>query len=359
MEVSIIIATFRRGKQLITVLGDLKRCKQDWVEIIVIDQTPKEDYSPEVYRELSELEFSGLFKWIKYPRSYTYEARNYGAAISKGDLLLWLDDDVRVGVGLLERFLIYLKKSEDISIIQGNCVSEELFKKVCNIYPDVDLQIQIDRATKELRQRQQISEECKNTLLSLTPELQAFYCETGFAEPVTNSAWISANNMMIKREAFAALKGWDEYILNYGDRNLGIRAAKSSLKIQWAPEPSIIHLQAKKGGSRMSDPNNPMIGWRSCVSIWYLAFRYLKYHPKAFVKFGVYKAARYSFLLKRNFTSPIQFITSFWAYLVGAVIGFYWSWQEPLSSYPKWREEFLQNQCTQLPKPIPLKRFPE
>ncbi|WP_017719597.1 glycosyltransferase family 2 protein [Kamptonema formosum] len=359
VKVSIIIATFRRGNQLLTVLGDLERCKQDWVEIIVVDQTPKEEYSQEIYKKLRELENLGLFRWINYPRNYVYEARNYGAAVSLGDLLWWLDDDVRVGADTLEKLVSYFNSYETLSVVQGNLIPEELFNRMRAMYQEADLTFQINRATEWLNKSRPIPENIKNKLLSLPPELQAFYCETGFAEPVTNCAWISANNMMVKREAFEAINGWDEYILNYGDRNLGIRISKANFKIQWAPEVSIVHLQNKTGGSRMSDPKNPIRGWRSCVSIWYLAFKYLYLHPAAFVKFGIYKAARYSFLLKRNSASLLLLIRNSISYIISAFIGLYWSWNKPLSSYNKWRAEYLNNQCKTLPMPVPLKRCPE
>lgn len=357
MKVSVIIATFRRGSNLLTVLNDLKDVKYENLEIIVVDQTPKDEYPTEIYTALKNLSYSGLFRWIEYPRNYVYEARNYGAAVSTGDLLLWLDDDVRVGSDLVERFMNVFRENPEVSIIQGSAVSEEIFNEVITQNTNKNLQAQIDIATATSNRTRRNLDGQASQLLKLKPELQAFYYEGGFNRSVKNCTWVSANNMMIKRSTFEAINGWDEYILNYGDRNLGVRAAKAGFQIHWYPDASIVHLRVKSGGSRMSDPNNPIQGWRACVSIWYLAFRYLKFHPIAFYKFGIFKAARYSFLLKKNFLSFDGLSSNLLYYLMGALIGFRWSFNQPLSSYNKWRQEFLSKNI--IPDPTPVPRTPE
>ncbi|WP_448570601.1 glycosyltransferase family 2 protein [Trichothermofontia sp.] len=355
MKISVIIATFRRGDNLLITLQDLKKVDYKDLEIIVVDQTSKDEYPTEIRQELDNLATSGIFQWIYYPRNYVYEARNYGAAISTGDWLLWLDDDVRVGPDLLNRFISILREDNGISIIQGGIISESTFNEVCKLYPDLGLQKQIDISCTTAYANMHESKQEK--LLQLSPELQAFYCEGGFSQPVKNCYWVAANNMLIKRSAFEKLNGWDEFILNYGDRNLGIRAAHQGMIVQWYPEASIIHLVAKSGGSRLSDPRNPIRGWRACVSIWYLAFKYLKLYPVAFCKFGAFKAARYSFLLKYNFFSVNRFLYSLFSYFLAAIIGLYWSFLEPISSYHKWRQEYLQS-TNILPNSDPLRRVP-
>lgn len=85
MKISIVIATFRRGKNLLLTLKDLKEINYTDFEIVVVDQTPKDEYHPQICEELRDLSESGFFRWIYYPRNYVYEARNYGAAISTGN----------------------------------------------------------------------------------------------------------------------------------------------------------------------------------------------------------------------------------------------------------------------------------
>lgn len=359
MKISIVIATFRRGKNLLLTLKDLKEINYTDFEIVVVDQTPKDEYHPQICEELRDLSESGFFRWIYYPRNYVYEARNYGAAISTGEFLLWLDDDVRVGSDLLDRFVRCLKENPGVSLIQGSAVSDDIFNDVSLNKTELDLQGKIDKAAKEKNEIRRNIQGKEVELLKLKPELQAFYCEGGFNRATKECSWISANNMLIKRSAFDSLCGWDEYILNYGDRNLGIRAAKAGFRIQWYPDAAIVHMRVPSGGSRMSDPKNPIKGWRTSVSTWYLAFKYLRTHPIAFYKFGIFKAARYSFLLKRNFLSPNSLVSSFFSYFLAAFIGLYWSLLNPVSSYPLWRREVLESNFRDLPLPNPVTRTPQ
>lgn len=359
MLISVIIPTFRRGESLVILLRDLKGVYYANFEIVVVDQTPEDEYCHQVYRELKDLAESGLFRWIYYPRNFVYEARNYGAAVSTGDFLLWLDDDVRVGPDLFSRFAKCIRENPDISIIQGGFAAENIFNDISLENPYLDLQEKIDQATIKTNDKKPDIQGKKSKLLKLKPELQAFYCENAFKQPTKECTWISANNMMVKRSTFDMLCGWDEYILNYGDRNLGIRAAKAGFKIHWYPYAAIVHLQAMSGGSRMSDPNNPIKGWKACVSTWYLAFRYLKYHPIAFCKFGIFKSARYSFLLRKNFFPLNNLIYGLVSYVLAAFIGFFWSFLKPISSYPMWRKQFLEGGGGNLPAPHPVKRVPQ
>lgn len=97
--ISVVIATYGREQALVDSINDV--LKQDYpnFEVIVIDQTA--NHEPDTARFLKETSAAGKIQlhtldWASLPG-----ARNYGVRRAKGDVILFVDDDVELPAGFL------------------------------------------------------------------------------------------------------------------------------------------------------------------------------------------------------------------------------------------------------------------
>ena len=214
-----------------------------------------------------------------------YRARNQAALLASADILLWLDDDITPVHDLVKCHLRHFDDSA-VSAVVGSVVH--------------DIQDEMIAVPETFRKA--------------LPVVQAFTYSGQFMTPLENIGFMCGGNFSIRREVFMRVGGWDEHILNYGDRDLGIRLCAAGLRIDYDPEAKIVHHVASVGGSRVTDAGNGMMeAWERCVSLHYLAWRHLR--GWMFVKYGLARAARFSFLLRRNALRP-----SVWSREVGGFI---------------------------------------
>jgi GT2 family glycosyltransferase len=91
-NVSIVLPTFRREDLLCRALGDLLRQQWRGCEIIVVDQTPC--HTPETQAYLNEIKERILY--LRRERPGVVEAANHGVKASNGEIVLFVDDDIRI-----------------------------------------------------------------------------------------------------------------------------------------------------------------------------------------------------------------------------------------------------------------------
>ena len=97
--ISVVIATYGREQALVDSINDV--LKQDYpnFEVIVVDQTA--NHEPDTARFLEETSAAGKIQlhtldWASLPG-----ARNYGVRQAKGEVILFVDDDVELPAGFL------------------------------------------------------------------------------------------------------------------------------------------------------------------------------------------------------------------------------------------------------------------
>lgn len=100
--VSIIVCTRNRADSLRETLASISRCAVPTdveVDAIVVDNGST-DHTPEVMEATTGAAFA--FRLVRESRPGLSRARNRGIAASRGDVLLWTDDDVRVPTTWIE-----------------------------------------------------------------------------------------------------------------------------------------------------------------------------------------------------------------------------------------------------------------
>lgn len=90
--VSVIVSTYRREEELCNIIDQLKIQNYPHYEIIVVDQTKKHTERVQTYLENNKK----AINYHKLERANLCYARNQGIIVSKGEIALFIDDDVSI-----------------------------------------------------------------------------------------------------------------------------------------------------------------------------------------------------------------------------------------------------------------------
>ena len=124
ISVSMVVATCDRPEALARCLTHLvQQATKRPVEIWVIDNRPHSGMTEPIVAQ-----FSTQFPHIRYlaePRPGGSFARNAGFAVSQGEIIVSVDDDVTVPSLWLERLIAPLQRS-DVAVVTGNLLPLEL-----------------------------------------------------------------------------------------------------------------------------------------------------------------------------------------------------------------------------------------
>jgi len=239
IRLSCIIPTLGRGDVLLETIRMLLAQSYPAHEIIVVDQTPCHD--PAVLGELEILERKRRFRWLKQTEANASKARNAGAAVAKGEVLVFLDDDIRIEQDFLAA---HARNYRDPGVA---AVAGQILKGNGDV---------VYHRTRE----------------SGNPELDWLYFPRNFGKRCPTT-WMASGNFSIRRELFLKLGGMDERYFRGGQReesDFAFRFLRTGRRFQFDPDASILHLGIKVvpgGGSR---PTGRYFGvWNHFVGHWY------------------------------------------------------------------------------------------
>jgi GT2 family glycosyltransferase len=222
--ISIIIPTINREKFLYQTLYDLNVQKSVLYETIVIDQNTKTDI--QFYQNIKK-KFKKLnLKLYIQKKSNSSEARNLGVIQSNSEIILFIDDDVRIK-------------------------SKFFLKNHLDNYLNLDTKIV---AGKIIENDTTINNKTFFSLLKNT-----FYKDnwrffklnsnkTKFKFCIGRSA-----NLSVRKKIFLELGGMDNRFIKGAHReetDFLFKAADQNIKIKFDPKSSLVHLKGKQGGIR-------------------------------------------------------------------------------------------------------------
>jgi GT2 family glycosyltransferase len=222
-KLSIIIPSYYRYEVLENVLNSLVKQTLKPFEIIIADQTPLNDRPSDFYENFNSLPLKILN--LEKP-SYSL-SRNAAAEISKGDILLFIDDDIEFSEDFLQQHISVMLK-ENVDVVVGATSATPILP---------------DTFSRPVRQMEPISLFLKGP-----------HCKwSGMV------LYMGGLNTSIKRDTFLSSGGFDEKIPRMEDVELGYRLFRSGAKIFHSEKPFAYHKRWKKGGSRKSQKNIPYI----------------------------------------------------------------------------------------------------
>lgn len=217
---SIILPSLNRHQYVVTLLGDLERQTYTDFELVVVDQS-KEKY------QLPPCSFpiNHLLSEAKGPCN----AKNVGAKASVGDILLFLDDDVRIDPDFIQLLVDPINMGQaDVTVA---CICN---KDGCYPYKDY-------------------ASHLKHTPFILQDIMGNPHCPG-----VYHADSISAGCTAMKRSCFFELDGFDEFYDPNGaseDRDFALRLHQKGYRMLYVGDARLIHLDAGSGGRREIDPN--------------------------------------------------------------------------------------------------------
>ena len=116
-SISVIVPTYQREDVLCNTITDL--LKQDYpdFEVLVVDQT--KNHQPETQTYLEETAKSGKIKLFQVDWASLPGARNYGVERSRGDIILFVDDDIELPEGYLKAHAQVFMDNDGVGAVAG------------------------------------------------------------------------------------------------------------------------------------------------------------------------------------------------------------------------------------------------
>jgi GT2 family glycosyltransferase len=225
--ISVIIPTYRREEPLQETLEDI--FKQDYpaFEVLVVDQTPT--HKPQTQACLKQLADDHKISWFRVDWASLPGARNYGVRRATGDIILFIDDDVRLTEGFLAAHARNYLERSDVGAVAGRVLDR----------------MKLAEAEEGL------------TIENLPPEAMnpgIFLYHLNLVHTVKAQPVLTARgcNMSFRREIFT------QYGLSFDERfrgsavreesDLCLRLRQTGLQIWYDPEAYLVHLGEETGG---------------------------------------------------------------------------------------------------------------
>lgn len=281
--VSVILPSRGRFQPLLDTLDDLLAQTYTPFDVHVIDQNAA--WPADLGERRAAVRTDPRVHWTDAFPPGVVRARNHAAASSRGDLLLFVDDDVWI-------------PDRDFIARHVAAYADPTVIAVCG---------------RELK-RAQVDASLARPLAAATgvtkaaPDMPAFAQLLAFDRSQADDAWgpaLSTCNCSIRRDAFTAVGGFDEQFrgASYGDdADLALRLWAYRPRIRYVASAWLVHLLAPAGGLRLSDPNNPFDDHDKVLSGCIVLFRHAGRREFWPVLRGW--VLRRSLLLRRNVVRP-------------------------------------------------------
>ena len=266
LSITVGIPTYQRGEVLCQTLGPLlARIDETVLEIIVADQLP--DHAPTVAARLADLRTDPRLRYLPLDSAGTTIARNRILAAAKGDIVVFLDDDVAVSAGMFRRYgEVFAGTSADAVLGQ---VFQSSHDHMAGVLADTDRPVGSPRYSGEGRW-------------------------------VDVPHYVMGCNHAVLRNAALAVGGYDERFVAAAKNEEGdffMRLSAAGGQVWYAPECWLVHFSAPSGGARQR--------LRSRADEWKRSYNdllWLVRHGRTSRTFGVslWRALRRGPLHKRN-----------------------------------------------------------
>ncbi|HVF69499.1 MAG TPA: glycosyltransferase family 2 protein [Xanthomonadales bacterium] len=224
MQLSIITLNYNKSDLTINCLESLQRqykteLDQNKFEIIVIDNG-SEDKDSIILTESIKKSNIKKIKYIQSKENMGFSRGcNFGAESAEGDLLLFLNNDTEVKDEGISKMLSYINENENIDVLGGKLMNR-----------DGTDQVSVGRFYSPF-----------NALLLLLG-IQRIGGIDKNPKNIASVDWVKGGCMMVKKEIFEKLNGFDEKIFMYiEDMEFCYRAKKKGYSVFFYPHVTILH----------------------------------------------------------------------------------------------------------------------
>lgn len=222
MDVSVVIPTYRREQVLVDTVSALLALAQPPDEMLVVDET--EQHEPETLRYLQQAEADGRIRWRRHRQPGQISKLNRGLRESRGDIVLFLDDDILPSPALVEMHRQAHARHPEAWAVVGQVLQPG--------------------------EEPSASAPHRNGRSALRRDLD-------FPFHGSAPAWVEnviTCNLSVRRERALAAGGFDENfvppVAHRAETEFAKRLVAAGGRIRFEPSASVRHLRAVSGGTR-------------------------------------------------------------------------------------------------------------
>jgi GT2 family glycosyltransferase len=284
VRLSVIIPTYRRFAPLLDTVEAVLAQQRAEFEILVVDQNPV--WPDNLIDRKKRLATDARVKWLIRDRPDVVAARHDAVEAAVGDIFVFIDDDVKIiDPFFLARHTANYAAFPELDVVVGREVYQGQAAPPIAPFPP---------ARDEMRRRKHFAGTSRD---------QAIRFDRMRSERYEVIAFCTCNSS-VKREAFFRIGGFDESFHGnaYGDDyDFAIRLGDADGRFVYDPEAWLIHLQAARGGLRISDPKNRV---DDVARIYSSVLFLLKNWEQPWRWYLLWRVLRRSVFLKANLRSP-------------------------------------------------------
>lgn len=283
IRMTVALPTYNRERVLVETLGQVLSSLPDGAEVLVVDQTAGHEAATSA--ALAAWESSGAIRRVVLDRPSLTVARNTALREARGEIVLFLDDDVRVPPQLVAEHLRFFE-DPSVAAVTGqvyNCV-------------DPSSPPPLDDPTRGTRAHSSV-------------------------DRVVDARNISGGNHSVRREAALAIGGYDPAFRGSAlgeDMDFSQRLLQAGHRIVYNPAAWIIHLGIRTGGCAVG-AGSGWPEWQHAGSLMVYAFR----HSRRQRNFGTIlgMALRNGPLRREVVVRPWHWPGAAWGFLRGVAYG--------------------------------------
>lgn len=281
--ISVIIPTLNRDGVLADTLRDLLRQEGPTpYEVLVVDQNARS--APPAEGPLMAFVAEPRIRWVSSPARGVVYGRNLAIHESRGDLLVFVDDDVRIeDVGFLERHREAHGREAGVAAICG-----------AEFHPWRRDQAQTLDYPRGL------------------PLADVLFFPRNFHRRIDATIFSTCNGS-IRKDAICSIGCFDERFegASYGDdADLALRLTAAGRRIVYDPAPALLHLMVTAGGLRINDDRAGFTLEDKYLSACLFYQKHVRRAPMRLRRFHIFHhMLRKSLLLKANVVRPYRWPT--------------------------------------------------
>lgn len=236
--VSIILVNYNGAEILPECLYSLEKyINKNNCEIIVVDNNSQDNSI-----DIIENQFPNI-KLMKLPKNVGFGAgNNVGAKIATGEFLFLLNTDTILIENTPQLLSNYLHQNEDVGVVSSRITFQDgSYQLSCGNLPNIMIEF-IDKI------RYSLDKKWHSIFSTLYDKQYSSVQEVG---------WVTGACLMIRRDIFEKLGGFDEsFFMYFEDKDLCKRVHDTGFKVIYYPKTSLIHLLAGSSQSMKKSVNS-------------------------------------------------------------------------------------------------------
>ena len=233
-NISVIIPTYQREETLRDTIKNVLEQQYPQFEILVIDQT--QNHEPETAKYLKNLADADKIHWFKVDWASLPGARNYGVRRAKGEIVLFIDDDIQLPTGYLQAHGKNYQKDREIGAVAGRVFDRMKLADYAHKSNQDNSTYSIDYLPPE----------------AMDPGIAWYHIDLVHTTKPQRVISARGCNMSFRRDVFTKYRIWfDERFRGSAVReesDFCLRLRQTGYQIWYDPEANLVHLGEETGG---------------------------------------------------------------------------------------------------------------